>query len=350
MAKQQIIFVGGIGSPGQFGGELSKNKLIISRLEELGYEVVCVDTAGASRNPLKLLRLPMVLLRLPADTPMIFSTCFANIRMMLRILRRLYPGRTVTYWAIGGRIPQFIRDGRYSVNDFSYPAHILVEGHRMVNEMEAMGITGLRYVPNFKRLTSLPYTTGKRIAPDETLRCVFLSRIIPEKGVRNILDACRKLSDRNFTVDFYGEIAPEFRTEFNAAIEALPNAAYRGTLDFFNPSGLQTLSTYHLSLFPTYWIGEGFPGVVIDSMAASVPILASDWNFNREVVNQQCGFIYPGGDDGNPEAFTAALRHILDDRTCLNPMFAVCQSEARRFDVERIITPGLAASLLNPLP
>lgn len=347
MKKRKIIFTGGIGAPGQFGGELSKNKLIIEQLERLGYDVVCVDTAGASRNPLKLLRLPWVLLTNPSDTPVVFSTAFMNIRQIVRILRRIYPSRNVTYWAIGGRIAQFIRDGRYRTDDFRSFAHILVEGHKMVRELGEMGLPGLRYVPNFKKLTSMPDTSGKHIDAADTLRCVFLSRIIPQKGVRFILDACKQLADRNFTVDFYGEIAPDFRKEFESRLAALPNAAYRGTLDFFSPTGLQTLSTYHLSLFPTYWIGEGFPGVVIDSMAASVPILASDWNFNREVVNPECGFICAGGEEGDGAAFTRALSEILDNRTCLNDMFPKCQPEAARYDVSRIITPELTGILFD---
>ena len=61
--EKKIILIGGIGRPGEFGGELTKNKLIAGGLEELGYKVIGADTAGASRHPWRLLRIPAALLR-----------------------------------------------------------------------------------------------------------------------------------------------------------------------------------------------------------------------------------------------------------------------------------------------
>lgn len=342
--EKKIILIGGIGRPGEFGGELTKNKLIAGRLEELGYKVIGADTAGASRHPWRLLRIPAALLRGGRRAPVIFSTSFANVRPIVKALGALNPGRRLVYWVIGGNLADRIANGPYRPGDFNPFSHILVEGKKMVEDLSALGLRGLRHVPNFKQLTFMPDAKDKRIAPREGLRCVFFSRIIPEKGVGLILDACERLKERGLTVDFYGEIDPAYRQEFLSRIDSLDNAAYRGTLDFFNPSGLQTLSGYHLTLFPTYWRGEGFPGVVVDSLAASVPILASRWNLNEEVLPQGCGFFCEPRDG---ESLISALTAITDNPERLNPMFARCAEEAARFDVRNVITPQLCNDLFH---
>ncbi len=340
----EIIFVGGIGKEGEFGGELSKNKLITGRLRSLGYDVVTVDTAGASRKPWKLLNLPVALAKCPKEAPVIFSTSFANVRQIVGMMHRIYPRRNFIYWVIGGNLADRIKNGSYRLECFSPFHHILVEGNSMIKELSEIGLKGLRYVPNFKHLQYLPDCNDKRIAPGEKLRCVFFSRIIPEKGVNIILNTCRALAGGNFAVDFYGEISPEFKNDFMALTDNAPNARYCGTLDFFSHSGLDTLSKYHLTLFPTYWKGEGFPGIIIDSLAACVPILASDWNLNPEILPKECSFMCGSYDE---QSFMESFSRILHDPECLNPMFEKCQEHAMRFDVSRVITSELCKEILH---
>jgi len=37
-------------------------------------------------------------------------------------------------------------------------------------------------------------------------------------------------------------------------------------------------------LFPSYYSGEAFPGVLLDAMIAGIPVVASDWQDNGEFV------------------------------------------------------------------
>ena len=62
MKKYKIIFIGGIGTKTQFGGELTKNKEIIKRLSELGCSLTLIDTYQARSKPFKLLVLLFKLL------------------------------------------------------------------------------------------------------------------------------------------------------------------------------------------------------------------------------------------------------------------------------------------------
>ena len=73
----------------------------------------------------------------------------------------------------------------------------------------------------------------------------------------------------------------------------LDNANYNGLLDLRTNEGYDTLATYHAMIFPTYWKGEGFAGVFIDAFIAGLPVLASDWAYNAEILSgEQLGLVY----------------------------------------------------------
>ena len=58
-----------------------------------------------------------------------------------------------------------------------------------------------------------------------------------------------------------------------------------------------TLLQYDLMLFPTFYPGEGLPGTIIDSYISRLPILASDWKYNGElIVDGESGILHQAED------------------------------------------------------
>lgn len=88
MKKSKIIFIGGIGTKTQFGGELTKNKEIIKRLSELGCSLTLIDTYQARSKPIKLLILLFKLLYniiFNSKSTFVFSTSFGNIYPIISV-------------------------------------------------------------------------------------------------------------------------------------------------------------------------------------------------------------------------------------------------------------------------
>lgn len=57
---------------------------------------------------------------------------------------------------------------------------------------------------------------------------------------------------------------------------------------------VEAIRDYYALLFPTYWKGEGFAGTIIDAFSAGLPVIATDWNCNGEVVEHMVsGILYP---------------------------------------------------------
>lgn len=95
------------------------------------------------------------------------------------------------------------------------------------------------------------------------------------------------------------------------------------------------MSHYDVFLFPTYYKGEGFPGSVIDAYIAGLPIIASDWHFNKDVIKDgETGFIIPPQDE---EALYKSMLSLIRDKTVLRQMRDNCLSEAKRYDVNNVL-------------
>ena len=60
---------------------------------------------------------------------------------------------------------------------------------------------------------------------------------------------------------------------------------------------VEAIKDYYALLFPTYWDGEGFPGTIVDAFSAGLPVIATDWNCNAEIVDDMLnGIIYPNNE------------------------------------------------------
>lgn len=92
-----ILFIGGVGKENDFGGELTKNKNLISVLVDSGYKVITVDTNGAHKNPLKLIKLPFLIIK-HFKNPIFISTSFGNIYWLIKILFWLHNQKNIYYW------------------------------------------------------------------------------------------------------------------------------------------------------------------------------------------------------------------------------------------------------------
>jgi glycosyltransferase involved in cell wall biosynthesis len=104
------------------------------------------------------------------------------------------------------------------------------------------------------------------------------------------------------------------------------------------------LSTYHLLLFPTHWVGEGFPGVVLDAYLAGLPVIATDWNMNSEVVIPgETGWLIPSG---NPQALADAIQTAVSSCLKLTKFSKNSREKASLYDVKRIFSEKLLPILL----
>lgn len=98
-------------------------------------------------------------------------------------------------------------------------------------------------------------------------RFVFISHIIKEKGINEIIDAARGLDD-SYTIDLYGPVP---KSDIDIAALNSGIVRYRGELSFEDVA--PTLSRYDVLLLPSY--KEGYPGIVIEAYSLGIPVITT---------------------------------------------------------------------------
>lgn len=340
---------------GHFGGnELSldgqtvKTKTVAEELAlQLGEsEVETIDTHGGKRS------LPRVL----AAIPRALKGC-ANFVMMpaqngLRVLTpalllfNLPFGRRLHYVVIGGWLPAFIEGRRLLAGGLKRFDFIYVETGSMKERLEGMGFSNVVVMPNCKRLRILdPNELEYGVA--EPLRLCTFSRVMEEKGIE---DAVRAVGEANaalgrtaFGLDIYGRVDAGQRDWFEGLRRRFgEGVAYRGEVP--PERAPEALRPYFALLFPTRFRTEGVPGTVIDAYAAGVPVICSDWDNRREIVEDGVtGRVYGFGDY---EGLLSLLLEIAADPEALVRLKPACLERAREYGPEAVVGKALIGGAL----
>ncbi|MEO1408965.1 MAG: glycosyltransferase family 4 protein [Bacteroidota bacterium] len=110
-------------------------------------------------------------------------------------------------------------------------------------------------------------------------RFVYLGQLKKSKGVGVLLAAAAELGSAA-TVHLYGALE-------DADFEYLKDQTdgpYRGLLR--KEEVLARLREYDVLVLPTWFVGEGYPGVLIEAYALGLPVIASRWKAIPELVRE----------------------------------------------------------------
>jgi glycosyltransferase involved in cell wall biosynthesis len=337
---KQVIFVGWI-SKGSIPvvGETVKNQYIIEELRKY-CEVIELDFYQKNKHPWIYLQAIWAFMRYP-HASIILSTSAKNVYAMLKLLKGLGVKRHIIHWVVGGAFPQLVKEGRFKADVFNYVSMNLVQCRDMIDQLKEAGVNNGKYVSNFKRIDYYPdFEQSLRLRSQEkVIRFVFLSRVHPAKGCDYIVYAVKSLNNSGyrdrFIVDFYGKFDESYQKEFLKSIENVENISYKGMLNLKEPKGYDVLSSYHAMLFPTFHPSEGFAGIFIDAFIAGLPVLASDWAYNAECIeNGKTGIIFPTHD-------VAALKHTIkeciDGKIDLEVMAKNARAEASKYEAHNVL-------------
>ncbi|MBQ9637329.1 MAG: glycosyltransferase [Prevotella sp.] len=343
----KILFIGGCGhGKPTTNGVAAKNYFLLSRLKELSPHVKAIDTDGWKRNPLILLQLCLYL-SIHRRHKIIISLNTPSAYKFICVANRLFPRRRLCYFVIGGVLADYMRDGQVKLQPYRCIDWFVVESQQMKKQMQALGFLNVIHLPNFKHIDYLPAKQPHQ--ETEPTRFVFLSRIIPEKGCDYIFEALHILNSQGLaqqvSVDFFGTIDEDYRQHFTQLTAETPNAEYKGFLDLRESENYDILAAYDAMLFPTYWPGEGFPGIIVDAFIAGLPVIATDWAHNSEIIeHQQTGIIIPPHD---PAELARQMQNLSNNPAEFHRMSLNCQTRARMFDVRNLLSKKFMENLLE---
>ena len=166
--------------------------------------------------------------------------------------------------------------------------------------------------------------------------CTF-SRVMREKGIEDAVNAVvsvnTALGIQAFSLDIYGQVDGAQTEWFDLLQKEFPPYIRYGGLVPFDKS-VDVLKCYFALLFPTYYEGEGFAGTLIDAYSAGVPVIASNWKYNAELVNEDVGYVYPTMDN---TALIALLTEAAVNPTKLLGKKQNCLIEAEKYRIDKAV-------------
>jgi len=155
-------------------------------------------------------------------------------------------------------------------------------------------------------------------------RFVFISHVIPEKGIDEIVDAVKQLDD-SYTIDIYGPILDK---KYSDEYFRQRNISYKGALKADDV--VQTLNTYDVVLLPSY--KEGYPGIILEAYSLGIPVISTTLQPIQEIVDQYTTgvLVEPKSIDG----LVAAIKHFDVENYALMSEKAYAKFEDFDFDMQ----------------
>ena len=321
-------------------GQTIKTKILSDELiRQFGKNCVnLVDTKGGIKS---LIKAPFVCMReLFRSKNIVILPAHNGVRvygLLLPIFRPFYRKRKLHYVVIGGWLAEFLKKHRVLTRFLKKFDGIYVETNSMKMALEEMGFENTVVMPNCKNLNILK--ENELVYPDgEPYKLCTFSRVMKQKGIEDAVNAVKAVNEHFgrtvYALDIYGQIDADQTDWFESLKESFPDYVTYGGLVSFDKS-TDVLKKYFALLFPTYYEGEGFAGTLIDAFAAGVPVIASDWKYNPEIVaDGQLGYVYSLKNDNGLEI---VLKQVLDDIEAFCSMKKECLRTAERYLPENVL-------------
>lgn len=240
-------------------------------------------------DPLAILRLRRLAEEQKADV----AICHGN-----RALR-------LTLNALKGRVPIFATAHNYSVKRFVSADRVLCITRDLMNEMARRGYPESRisYMPNMVRI---PERTVRPTNPRALPVIATMGRFVEKKGFDLFIDAVRLLKNRGFhfraVLGGDGELAATLRDRAAGLDDVLTFSGWVADKSaFFGEADIFVLPSRH----------EPFGIVLLEAMAHSVPVVTTDSEGPREIVQSgHDALLVPRGD---AVALADAIAALLAD-------------------------------------
>lgn len=140
-------------------------------------------------------------------------------------------------------------------------------------------------------------------------KIMFAGNVIPSKGVFELIEACKNIQD--VEVHILGEISEEMLAEVKKKAEPNINSFFI-IGEVSQEKIIQEMLSSHVFVLPSYT--EGFPNVILESMASGCCIVATDVGAIPEMLEvdseNPCGITVKAK---NSEALSLAINQVLND-------------------------------------
>ena len=336
--KKKYVFIGPVNlAEMPIGGAIVKNQFLYSYLKKNKNIVFLVDTYNWKFN-------------IPVFIKMLYALFFLRNREFvislntvsaykLSYILKVFLIKDIKYFVIGDTVRSKLIDNEFNLSVYKIYKGIYTESRATKEYLINRGLINVYHLPNFKKTNVFNRKLKKFPKLNDKIKFVFLSRIIKEKGVELIIEAVEKINNikekNQFSVTFFGPIPKSYTNIFVSKIENIDNISYKGFIDLNRTDSYNILASHHVMIFPTFWHGEGFPGIFIDAFISGLPVIASDWNINNEIItNEKNGLLIR---ENNIEELIDSMIFFIDNPDKIQEFGINSFLDADKFDVDFLL-------------
>jgi glycosyltransferase involved in cell wall biosynthesis len=329
MLRPKVIFLGKLPPP-YIGPAVAARIILNSHLKD-EFELIHLDTSD-HRDINTLAKLDFV------NFYLAFKQYFNLIRLLIRhkpVLVYIPVGQTTVGYCrdsifilmsklFGRKVLCHLRGGNFK--NWYNSANKLVKWwvrivHKKVDGQIVLG-NNLRHLFSWllpeKKIFVVPnggnYKFPVVIKRGNRIQVLFLANLIGSKGVLDVLQAAVIISEKTDTITFLfagNWWDKETRVEFERTLDKHPDLPIQIIGPIKGEEKLSLLASADIFVFPTFYPNEGHPWVIVEAMAAGLPIISTDHGAIIEsVTDGKNGFIVEAK---NPHQVAEKIDFLLEN-------------------------------------
>lgn len=304
--KSRLLLVGPRHAPEASGGVTVLFELLCSDVAECEHENTILDTNSrnySSRLSMVYAVLKGMIQNRDADI-LIFNATQNDV---------LFLGPFVALWKLvfGKTIALRKFAGSFSNSYASLPLTIRLLVRWTLKSFDLLFFETKEQVCYFKNLNKRTHLfpnvrkpSDKRSPPYNggSFNILFASTVCDEKGVNDLLCATQGVDLFRLTV-----AGPVKDKKILQSIESQTNASYAGALN--SSEVIEKMTQSHALALPTFYDGEGYPGVIIEAFSVGLPVVSTNWRSIPEMVGPNALLVNPRNVTQLREALTTVLKN-----------------------------------------
>lgn len=320
----------------KFDGQQSKTNDVISCFKRNGYDVEILNYGKRFILPL----LVSSFRRIKSHNNILIMPGGKKALFLYSFISRFFKYKNFYYLAVGGWVTDLIQNesSKRKLKPLKKFKLIVLQNKESVRIFKEHGFTNTYFIPTFSSKAQLSDTEFKNslviFEQSDVFRFCFFARIEESKGVFEACNAIKKLSSEGYKVelDIYGQIQKkELEPKLNDYLDN--NVRYLGVV---HDDAIKILSSYYCMLFPTYYRGEGMAHSIIESFMAGLPVIATDWKYNSELVtNNETGFLI--NVDNLEENLYNKIKEVMGNKELIKKMRTNCFLQSKQYNSDIVL-------------
>lgn len=325
-------------------GQVAKTKDVIEFLKKNGYKVFILNYGqmGLLKKFLlskRIIKKYQKIILMPGGKNALFYYSY----LMLKLKKT-----DAHYIAIGGWVQNLLKNNKYSrkIRLLKIFKCIYLQNRETMSVFCEKGFNNLCFVSSFSSkqfLTKREFNEKQQLYNNvQEYKFCFFARVERTKGVLLACNAITKIKQNNPNIkiglDIYGECKDKLlRDELKEIESQNPFISIKGVITGNN--AIRTLSNYYCMLFPTFYKGEGTPHTIIESFGAALPVIASDWAYNSEIItNKKTGLIFSLEKEND---LINKIMWSINNPEKIRAMSKNCYLESDKYNVNVLLRPLL---------